>query len=353
MLRVVKKCLRAIAWILLVSIVIGLTWLVLNTIENRPVKLLNTMATPTPFSGILFDHCKLPENSSGQEQVKAGTPVPVTPVVNGADWSDPTATPSIAIPNETMATAVNVPMATTTPSMEGIRLQAVITDDFNGDNYHVVIVGVGYSEEEIATEFVSIIGGLKSNFRDVKVDFTYILQPVDVSFDSQGPRITFTRDEDRLILTERIKAIYPADSIVVAVKTNLIAGSSYNHENILILTTNNPGAVFIATHEIAHQLGLGDGYKTFYFPRELPNSELFYLDEMPDYLVQALNERGVTPPMYIAGTCNGRVLYTFYETKNNIMGNYAPEGRNPWGESWFTPIQLQIMNDKIRDLRGN
>ena len=354
MLKMVKSGFKVIAWAALVLVVTLSTWLVLNSIENRSIQPVNTMATPMPYDGPLFDHCKLSENSSGEVKMKAGTPVPVTPVVNGADWSDPTSTPSVeVVPSETRVLTVNTPTATPIPFMDGIQLQAVITEDFKSDNYHVVIVGVGYSEDEIVSEFANIINGLKSNFRDVKVDFTYIRQPVDVSFDNQGPRITFTRDEDRRILTEKVKAVYPADSIIVAVKTNLIAGTSYNLDGVLVLTTNNPGSVFIATHELGHQLGLGDGYKFYYFSSELPNSELFYLDEMPNYLVQALNELRVVPPMFVAGTCNGRMLYTFYETKNNIMGNWGPEGPNPWGDSWFTPVQLQIMNDYIRKLRRN
>jgi len=51
--------------------------------------------------------------------------------------------------------------------------------------------------------------------------------------------------------------------------------------------------------------------------------------------------------MYKMGTCNGRKVYTFYETKNNLYGNYSPQEPNSWGDSVFTPLQILIMNDFI------
>jgi len=56
--------------------------------------------------------------------------------------------------------------------------------------------------------------------------------------------------------------------------------------------------------------------------------------------------------MFEAGTCNGRKLYTFYDNFYNLMGLYVFNGPRPWGDSAFTPLQLQIMKDKIVSLRG-
>lgn len=317
------------------------TWQALNFWGHRPVKVPYIMPIPVPYVGTLFDHCKLSASPEPIAQLNAGTPVPMNPVDVGADWSlKPVAAPEV--------------LGTTslTPDIDTLKLQIVKRNDFDANHFHVVLIGAGYSEEEIATELPKIIDGLKINFKDIKVDFTYVLQPVDVDFESLSTRITFVHDEDRIKIIDNIRATFPADSIIMAVKTNTIAGSSYNGQNMIVLTANNPAVMYISTHEIGHQLGLGDGYREYFNPNTFPNSELFYLDDMPNYLVLALNELGSMPPLYVAGTCNGRLLYTFYETKNNIMGNYWPEGPNSWGESPFTPLQMQIMNNYIKIRQG-
>jgi hypothetical protein len=73
---------------------------------------------------------------------------------------------------------------------------------------------------------------------------------------------------------------------------------------------------------------------------------------MPDFLARSLDELGYIPPLYEAGTCNSKKIYTFYESSNNIMGNYNPQGPSSWGDSVFTPLQIQIMNDHVKQLKG-
>ena len=66
-------------------------------------------------------------------------------------------------------------------------------------------------------------------------------------------------------------------------------------------------------------------------------------------LARALEELGETPPMYIAGTCNGRMLYTFYNSLENVYGN-VPVGGLPaeyLNSLEFTPLQILEMNDYI------
>jgi hypothetical protein len=96
---------------------------------------------------------------------------------------------------------------------------------------------------------------------------------------------------------------------------------------------------------------MGDGYMRYYAPGELPDSELFYQDDMPRILSDALKKLGTVPPMYEAGTCNGKKLYQFYKSSNNIYGNYNPQGPNPWGDTFFTPLQIIEMNDYIAALK--
>jgi hypothetical protein len=77
-----------------------------------------------------------------------------------------------------------------------------------------------------------------------------------------------------------------------------------------MVTGSDPNSIMMASHETAHLLGLGDGYKAYYPDEYLPNSELFYLDAMPRILSDALKKVKTIPPLYEVGTCNGRKLYT-------------------------------------------
>ena len=174
--------------------------------------------------------------------------------------------------------------------------------------------------------------------------------PLNINLEHADQAVDFSDPKDFADLMVKIQKVHPANSLVVAIDTSLYLGQADGWKFAMV-TGSDPNSVFMASHETAHLLGLGDGYKGFYPDGYLPDSELFYLDGMPRMLSDALPKLKSMPPLYEVGTCNGRKLYTFYERSNNVMSDYHPQGPNSWGDSFFTPLQIQIMNDYIAALK--
>ena len=296
----------------------------------------------------------------------------MTPVINGlelgqeappATSTEVVVTPTeehVVIPtSESVLAATIEPTPVTAPTPTGVPvnnspLNIERPADFSPLNFHVLFVGVGFDPDEIPGEMDRLMSSrIRQNFQGLAVDFAYVKEPVHLNFQHLGTIILFTNDQERIDLLSLVRSQYPADSVVIAVKMNEMVGTSLNSGEVIIFSSNNLAVEYLTTHELGHQLGLGDAYEVGYFrPSEFPNSEMFYLDDMPDYLVKALNKLGTMPPMYEAGTCNGRKLYTFYDNYFNLMGLYVFDGPRPWGDTAFTPLQLIIMKNRIAELKG-
>ena len=313
-----------------------------------------TFSTPLMDDLQPFEYCVLQEDSGLANQINAGTPVPMQPVYLGP-------TPTVQVQTEPQAT--DTPEPGPTPTFEPTATQPVY-DELNGwqvevadmggfkeDNFHMVIIGVGYTDEaQNEAKLREIISSLKVNFMEVTVDFAYVKSPLNLNLLHADQAVDFANSRDLGKLLAKIRDVYPVDSVLIAIETPSFLGTSDNR-HFAVLTGSDPNSLNVASHETAHLLGLGDGYRAYYPERILPNSELFYLDSMPRILSDALAKLDSTPPMYEVGTCNGRKLYTFYERSNNRMSDYNPQGPNSWGDSLFTPLQIQVMNNFIATLK--
>jgi hypothetical protein len=313
----------------------------------------------TPIAGAQFEYC-IPKKDSGlANDMLAGTPVPMEPVILGPVptlsalamlGSAETQVPNASAP---------IPEPTATPQVynefNNWQVEAVGMGQIRQSNFHIVVVGTGFkTPEENEAKLRGIISGLETNFKGVNIDFVYIRNPVDINLKHADQVVNFSDEKDFGKLLTRIKSVYPADGVAIAVETSTYLGASNTLEYSLF-TATDPNVIGDASHEIGHLLGMGDGYMRYYKPGELPDSELFYSDDMPDdmprILSDALKKLGTVPPIHEAGTCKGRKLYQFYESSNNIYGNYNPQGPNPWGDTFFTPLQIIEMNDYIAALK--
>lgn len=303
----------------------------------------------TPVDGV-FDYCKPPSTPVPSISFAEGTPVAMTPVVIGADWSD-TPVPMVIAQ---IATPIP-PTAIPTPDIALVNPVVIDGVGFNDRNYHVIMVPVGYKESEVDSEMSKLMTDLEGRFKGVNIDFGYINAPIDIPLNFIGVRVYPQNPDDVQRLLQKVRLKNPTDSLVVALKTNQILGTSYNGQNYAIFTLNNPLGWFIAAHEIGHQLSLRDGYQDYFLPGKLPSTELFFGDSMTEQMARALKELGKIPPVYLVGTCNGHSVYRFYNGQNDIYANYnfdPSKVPNSWGDTTFTPLQIQIMNDYVSDLRG-
>ena len=303
-----------------------------------------------------FEYCQLNENSNDSDRASAGTPIPSKAVVIGptpTTVAEIVPTPTFGISEAQVATPVFEPTAapTSEPLALLTQIEVVNVGQFEKNNWHFVFIGVGYSRDENPYQMAKVIELVEKNFEGVDVDFAYIKEPLNLDFNRIDLRVELNSRLEGAALFSKIKTVYPVDSLIIGVNTSDVFGTSARMRitdfSYAILTLSNPSVGLIATHEMGHQLGLSDGYQAYNPPEILPNTELFYLDGMPVSLARALSKLEETPPMYKMGTCNGRKVYTFYETKNNLYGNYSPQEPNSWGDSVFTPLQILIMNDFI------
>jgi len=320
---------------------------------QAPVK--SSVVLPTPIAGTQYEYCVLEHNSGQANDLLAGTPVPMEPVALGPV---PTVSALLMLgsaetPVPAAATPIPEPTATqqTYNEFNNWQVEAVGMGQFKQSDFHIVVVGTGFkTPEENEAKLRGIISGLGNNFKGVNIDFAYIRNPVNINLKHADQAVIFSDETDFGKLLAKIKSVYPADGVAIAVETSAFLGTS-NPLEYSLFTASDPNAIVDATHEIGHLLGMGDGYMRYYAPGELPDSELFYQDDMPRILSDALKKLGTVPPMYEAGTCNGKKLYQFYKSSNNIYGNYNPQGPNPWGDTFFTPLQIIEMNDYIAALK--
>jgi hypothetical protein len=367
-----KKTKSAIWWLPMIAMLIFDVVVITNLVQNGAIARLWAQAPvdpsvvlPAPITDDLppFEYCVLQENSGPANQILAGTPIPMEPVPLGSTPTQITATLAPVLPTESVATETPQtfePTATFEPSAtqpvynEFDSWQIAVTDMgvFKESNFHIVVIGVGYADGvQNEAGLREIISGLEVNFARVRIDFAFVQSPLNLNLEHADQSVDFSNPKDLESLLAKIRKVHPVDGVAVAIDTPLFLGTS-DAKYFAMLTGSDPNSLTIASHEISHLLGLGDGYRAYYPDGYLPNGELFYLDGMPRILSDALPKLGSIPPMYEVGTCNGRKLYTFYERAGNIMSDYNPQGPNSWGDSLFTPLQIEVMNNFIATRKG-
>lgn len=234
--------------------------------------------------------------------------------------------------------------------IEAMELPVTRITLFQATKAHIYFVPVGFPDDgkgikDLVEEIVQRFSGVNADFGLVDASVpvgivTYGRHPEVNNWDEVGPLVT------------RLEA----DGIVFVVNTPLYIGQEFN-PTLTLGSTKYPigvaifgaGAetdpIFTGTHETSHILGLDDGYQDAYNPERLPNSELFYLDNMPAKLKAALKGMPTLPTLYDMGSCQGRELYSYSDPVNNIMGSHKLQGGKV---PPFSELQLRIMNNYIR-----
>jgi hypothetical protein len=353
-----------ITLLLLVFVVVLLYWdssniskIISYDLNNRSVQ-PPALPTAIPLTGTPFDYCVVNKDTGLSYQANAGTPVAASPVPFNTPVPETLETVSattLAEQSAQSAEATTLPSPTeNTTSILTFNPDVVNVDQFKADNFHVIFIGVGFDKETNQEILENTIKEVQLGFSGIRIDFAYVKNPLTIKLSHVAQMADFDNIIDFITLTAKIKSVHPTDGIILLLNTDEYIGDTginSSGTDYAFVSGNDPYVIFSTTHEIGHQLGLGDGYNQ-YLADQIPNSELFYADSMPDFLARSLDELGYIPPLYEAGTCNSKKIYTFYESSNNIMGNYNPQGPSSWGDSVFTPLQIQIMNDHVKQLKG-
>jgi hypothetical protein len=175
-------------WIFNIVMLIVLVVLVAYLIREKAIPRLwadasvrPSITLPTPISdgSDPYEYCVLQENAGLASKLDAGTPVPMEPVTFG---SMPTAqiqpepevmeTPRPSEPTPTLEPTATQPVYN---ELDGWQVEVVDMGEFKKSNYHVVVVGVGFSDvAQNEAKLREIISGLEVNFAKVRVDFAYV-----------------------------------------------------------------------------------------------------------------------------------------------------------------------------------
>lgn len=347
---------------ILLWIVVIVLWIPLIREKTIPrlwavVSVRPSTVLPTPIAvGQPFEYCVLKEDAGLMDEVQAGTPIPVESVSLGPKPTETAAFLAPILPIEAGAIVTPEPVEPTSTQpvydeIGGWQVEVINMGEAKENNFHLVVIGVGFIDEaQNEAKLREIASGLEVNFTGVRIDFAYVRSPLNLNLKHVGQMVDFSNTGDLDRVLAKIREVHPVDSVAIAIETPFFLGTA-DAKQFAMFTASDSNTLLMATHETAHLLGLGDGYQAFYIGMYLPNSELFYLDSMPRILSDALPKLESIPPLYEVGTCKGRKLYTFYERSNNIMNDYDPKGPNSWGDSVFTPLQIQVMNNFVATLK--
>lgn len=276
-----------------------------------------------------YEYCQLQPGADIVSQGAAGTPIPPE------KWVTLT-TGDINI-LKTMAFYLNLPRGR------------------DASHALVVLVPVGFENSAIPGVMDPLLAKLYTNFAGVNIDAGYIDRSIPIGINHLERNAGFVNWDEFYAFRDHAKDLLKENPFLVfIVNTDVYMGVGF--EGGSIQAAFNENVDYLLTHETGHAFGLDDGYQDYYKPEELPNGELWYSDAQSETLKKAVAETGQTPLTYQVGTCNGRVLYTYYDPSYNIMADFydkkqVPDNNTPWG-SVFTPIQIHIMNNTIQGKTG-
>ncbi|MCX6703914.1 MAG: hypothetical protein NTZ07_00510 [Candidatus Woesebacteria bacterium] len=294
--------------VFLMMIAIAVWVPIIKTLTNnyRNNRQVSPPAMPTAIVQVSvtpFEHCVVKDTTGPAFRADAGTPIPSSPV--------PLNTPAPFVSNPTTASEQStnpLPPVQVTPTapvptealLPPFKLEAINVGEFRDDNFHIVLVGIGYEKVINQELLANTIQQIEPNFKNIRVDFAYIKDPLLVGLSHIAQSVSFDSLADREALFFRVRLAHPVDTVFLVLNTNEPIGNADGTAggvNYDFVSGQDVRLAFIVTHEIGHQLGLDDGYNE-YIPNDVPGTELFYADAMPASLSRALRELGTIPTDY-------------------------------------------------------
>ena len=276
----------------------------------------------TVSSGESYDYCTITESSGSVDRLMAGENVKKETIFEGY----PEAIKYFEL------------------SKENIRFPA-------RKGYKILLVPVGYNEpNELDRSLGYLASILTDAFRGVNVEFSYLDISMPIGIERIGRWVSVINENELKELKDIIKKSYPVDGIVLALNNSELMGAGGNYP---VFSGETGETLYLAIHEVGHHLGLGDGYKRYYDPEELTGSELFLFRDQLNYWTNEAHNK-VKPPIKFTGNyCVCLPVYTFYGDVNIMNKYYSNQEvlqllKN--GESPFNPLQIEIMNGKIKEV---
>jgi hypothetical protein len=210
--------------------------------------------------------------------------------------------------------------------------------------YQVIIVPVGY--EDATPVLDPLVGKLQRAYEGVDVQFVYLDTSPGIDIYA-FEKVLYGDMAQAKSIKQQLSKYMPVDSLVFAVKSKEWMGSAYPEERIAFFAAESEGVEYISTHEIAHTLGLSDGYAQFYkdLTKKGANTELFTsLANLDNDVLQAYER--FKPPIQKVGQCNGETLYTFGGRLSIMRDVFYLTEENLATKAIFTDVQKTVLNER-------
>ena len=214
--RIVSIGLLIIAIAVWVPLIKNLT----NDYQNRRQVSPPAMPTAIAQAGVVpFEHCVVKDSTGLIFKADAGTPVPSSPIPlntlvplapNVPSPATTSEQPTALLPPVQIIPTAPAPTETLLPPF---KLEAVNVGEFRDNNFHIVLVGIGYEEGANQELLTNAIRQIQPNFKDVRVDFAYIKDPLLVGLSHIAQAASFDSLVDRESLFYRIRLAHPVDTV--------------------------------------------------------------------------------------------------------------------------------------------
>jgi len=251
---------------------------------------------------------------------------------------------------------------------EGIRKQKIALEDIltypkeekinpcpPGGTVRIMLMPVGFEEIEIQESMEYAIKYLQSAYEGFKLDFVYVNKNIPIGIKNIERYSIISDNEELNLLDEKMNDILPTDKYIFVINSIEHMGSGSTGHAVLTYHKNElPPAqpLYRFIHEVAHMLGLGDGYRRYYPEGRRNGTELFVNKEKLDTNVKKGMELfGVKVGAIENATCQGNKIYRMYPDAWSIMRYSIADpdivSMLEDNKSIFNPLQKYIMRDNI------
>lgn len=216
------------------------------------------------------------------------------------------------------------------------------------NNYELLLVPVGFSKKEINEFFPDFSYYLYCAFSDVLIQFKYLNSSIPIPIE-HIERYSYVNNQSANQIERKIQEITTFNGVGIVLNTKDFYGGS---SNFTVFSGHNTNNLFLAVHEIGHELSLNDGYERFYLEEEFNNEELFTsLSKLSSRVRYATEKFNI--PIYKTGNhYANRAVYRFYKEKDSIMAGDIEKFQKliKSKEPIFNKLQIYLMNAYIHDL---
>lgn len=212
------------------------------------------------------------------------------------------------------------------------------------ETYEILLAPVGY-EENIDETMQYIIDNLNKSFQGIDVEFHYLHTSAPIGIE-RIERLAFLSDLNE---AEYIQEKTGVNTIAFVINSDEYMGGGGKFP---VFSGNSKTTIFLAVHEIGHNLSLNDGYNRYYGKNKLNGSELFLSIYELEPKVKKAYQKIKPPIIHTGNVCGVQPVFTFYQPGDVMdVTFWDSQLLKKLEEGWkpFNPLQVEIMNYYVEE----